>query len=101
MSCTSSQYVRHPGKFEGSGEIGEKLHSLMVDGSIDEEVGDVDGFGWYGLIINTGLDCAPDVIVSESSQGFFEYTIYSSPREARDAWAHLGVEYDAYCSFQL
>lgn len=82
-----------PGKFESSGDIGKKLYEMVGEGGQDDELGDVQDFGWYGLITDTGIKDASHVIVHEDSQGFFDYTSYDTEREARADWAKLESEY--------
>ena len=43
MTCTNETYEGHPGKFESSGELGEKLHDMSMAGC-DEELGSVQDF---------------------------------------------------------
>ncbi len=40
------------GKFEGNADqdLAEYLYKQSLDGWNDEEIGDVEGFGWYGLL---------------------------------------------------
>jgi hypothetical protein len=82
-----------PGKFEAGGTVDEWLHDQSMEGC-DEELGDVEGFGWYGLLLfPEGVDVfepvagvepesggEPDysfkaAIVHEDSQGFFDSDI--------------------------
>jgi hypothetical protein len=88
-----------PGKFEGCNDqdLGEELHAITMDSGQDDELGEVDGFGWYGLIID--LDYNGKVahyIVHEDNAGFFDYTVYDTETEAREAWAVLEADYDAF-----
>jgi hypothetical protein len=80
-----------PGKFEGNADesLAERLHQMTLDGGPDEETGDVQESGWYGLLIDTGEDDAPHAIVEEDSQGFFSYESYENEAEAREAWKKL------------
>lgn len=95
--------MTNPGKFEGSANPGlaDHLYEITMDGMCDEELGDVDGFGWYGLILpeDSPLPLAATAqtsyIVSEDSQGFFDYEEYATPALARKAWAKLEAEYTA------
>lgn len=56
-----------PGKFEGneSLEVSEFLYSLTQDGFIKDELGDVEEFGWYGII-----DMLPDYVSEMSDEEF-------------------------------
>ena len=64
---------RYPGKFEGCADdrLAEVLYSISQDGC-DEDCGDVNESGWYGLILHRNHG----YIVSEDSQGFFSYDYY-------------------------
>ena len=77
-----------PGKFEGCGPLGEKLYELSLDGC-DDEYGDVDEDGWYGLLLNTGIPEAPFAIISEDSQGFVNYGAYDTEKKARADWERV------------
>ena len=95
MSCTDETYEQHNGKFEGSGEIGEKLYELSMDGCT-KELGDVEGFGWYGYLENTGLSCVPHAVLIADSQGFITYAGYNRKRELDEDWQRLEREYEQW-----
>jgi hypothetical protein len=86
---------RYPGKFEGCHEqdIGEALHMSTLDGMQGEELGEVDGFGWFAKVDHQGRW----FIVSEDSQGFFDYTEYDLETERDAAWSLLWDDYAEYC----
>lgn len=90
-----------PGKFEGSGKLGEALHEMVSDSSfLDDELGDVNDFGWYGLVIDAkvpGHRGMIHAIVNEDSLGFFDVTVYPSKAKAHTAWDRLKDEYDVFC----
>mgnify|MGYP003148685162 CR=1 FL=1 len=83
------------GKFETSGHLGEALHEMSLDGT-DEQLGDVEDFGWYGLLVNTGLRCAPHAILSIDGFGFVDYQDYDTESAARDVWDNLEAEYTEF-----
>lgn len=89
--------TKRPGKFEGCSDqdLGETLHGITLDGGCDEELGDVQDFGWYGLII--GFDNGKGYIVSEDNQGFFDYEEFPTYAAAEKAWAGLEKEYETFC----
>jgi len=91
MTCVTGD--THPGKFEASGPIGEKLYEMSLD-FLDDQSGSVYEGGWHGLLIDTGLKCAPNAIISEDSQGFVEYEAYRSRKAAWAAFAELSGEND-------
>ena len=92
MSCVAevSEYKSFPGKFESSGELGERLYEMETD----EEIGSVHDQGWFGLLLNTGMVCAPHAIVSEDSQGFFDIDIYESKEVILKVWARIRTSYE-------
>lgn len=80
---------RYPGKFEGnySEWVAEHLYNVSLDGC-DDDVGDVEGFGWYGLIRGRRYG----FIVSEDGQGFFDYIKYATPALAQTAFEKIAYE---------
>lgn len=84
------------GKFEGcqNQALAQKLYELSLDGC-NETLGDVENFGWYGLILNHFFS---SYIISEDSQGFFSYTQYSKAEEAQKAWLKLETDYEEFIS---
>jgi hypothetical protein len=82
------------GKFEACAnqELAEKLYDITLDGGCDAELGDVQDFGWYGLIIED--DKA--YIVNENNDGFFTYTEYTSMLAARKAWLNIEADYNDF-----
>lgn len=39
-----------PGKFEGQTELEAAVWEMSLDGGPDEEAGDVESIGWYGIV---------------------------------------------------
>lgn len=93
---------RRPGKFEGSGAIGEFLYALSMEWGVDEECGDSSGPGWAGLLYGPfpkeemdeldpeekhALGRSAGAIVFEDSQGFVDVE-YEFPNQAKlyDRW---------------
>jgi hypothetical protein len=71
---------------------------------LDDQLGDVQTFGWYGLLLGF---YGNDYIVHEDSQGFVDVTCYPAIREdalgqtyrsaeAGNAWCELWDEYEAW-----
>lgn len=101
-----------PGKFEGSGEIG----SLINDLGTDEDLGDSETFGWYGLLrdgesilaqlLESGAEVTEEeaenlrtsagVILHEDSQGFVDVDYYDTEDELEEAWSDLEDEYSEF-----
>jgi hypothetical protein len=85
------------GKFEGNADqdLAEFLYELSMVGC-DEDLGEVDSFGWYGLLIHVyGKGKMKSYIVHEDSYGFFDYTEYNK-ESALTAWAKLEAEYEEF-----
>lgn len=99
-----------PGQFQAcaSLKLAEYLHGLSLDSSLADALGEVDGFGWYGLVIYDGSDEAEAAgatdcyVLNEDSQGFFTYETFDSgtdsdPRiasmDARAEWSRIEREY--------
>lgn len=93
------------GKYSNTAD--EYFHGLTLDGCCDEETGDVESFGWYGLVM---LDDGPIVInweggsqtvygaiVHEDSQGFVDVTYYDCAAEASAQFAMIEDEYAELC----
>lgn len=89
--------MSNPGKFEASGDTGEALWALSLEGlSTYDTLGSSDGFGWYGLLLDTGIDGAEYAILTEDSNGFVEYVAYETGDDALAAWDELGADYRAW-----
>ena len=101
-----------PGKFEGneSLEVAEMLYAMVGDGMQDDEIGDVQSFGWHALITDADknipedhwpmqdedgrvLEVKPAYIVLEDNNGFFSYRGYDLNTLARRAWKDITQEY--------
>lgn len=86
--------ANRPGKFEGCSDqdAGESLHEMCGNGP-DDEAGSVQENGvWYGLLCETGIKGAENVICSEDDYGFFDYTVFKTERAARQAFAEIQAE---------
>jgi len=79
------------GKFIGcySEWLGNVLCNLC---GYDDELGEVDGFGWYALVHGKRWSW----IVHEDSQGFFDYGEYESKSEAISNWCDIQDDYDVF-----
>lgn len=93
------------------------LHAAAGDG-VDEELGESEGFGWYGLMegdilasaergaADLGDELTPEerrelkrtkaVILSENSQGFVGVEYYTSLKKARAEWKKVERDYDEF-----
>lgn len=106
-----------PGKFDSM--VDSFLWSASMDGAFfDEELGESEGFGFYGLAVGGILEAAERaakddgdeltaaerdelrgtaaVIMSEGSQGFVGVDYYKTEKAARDAWKQIEAEYEAF-----
>ena len=77
---------RCPGKFEACDD--DRLAEVLSGLDCDQSCGDVQTTGWYGLILHRDHG----YIVSEDSQGFFDYTRYSSKDAAQSAFDAIAAE---------
>jgi len=88
-----------PGKFEGNPDqpLARRLHEVTLDSGQVEDLGEVDGFGWWALIDDNDDGRDGWYICHEDNQGF--WTIDLGPvgeREARDQWAALVADYEQF-----
>jgi hypothetical protein len=81
------------GKFEGcaDGELGEVLHEITMDGCCDD-CGDVESFGWFASVDYKGRW----FIVSEDSQGFFDYREFDDDATRKAEWDRINAEWEEY-----
>ncbi len=92
-SAKRPRKTTRPGKFESSGDIGEKLRDITLNGMCEDECGSVTENGhWYGLLTKTGIRGASNAIVVESDQGFFDYETYPSAAAARAKFNKIARE---------
>jgi hypothetical protein len=95
-----------PGKFEGTfnKNLAQALYDMTMESGQDDEAGDVIEAGmWAGFFAdlteyNIKQEGRPVVaaIVSEDSNGFFDYTPYTSKKDAASDWAKLAKELNAF-----
>lgn len=64
-----------------------KVLDAYMDGFADDQLGDVDGFGWFGRF---DADLA---ILETDSLGFNTLHTYADPAELDAAWHSLYVEF--------
>jgi hypothetical protein len=64
-------------------ETGEMLNDIAMNGFLDDQGGSVDELGWFGLIVEH------KAIISEDSQGFFDYAIFETEQIARDQFNQI------------
>ena len=73
-------------------DIEQALQDMSMDGCT-VTLGSVQDFGWYGCLENTGLECAPNAILTEDTYGFKDYTVYDTKQELDAAWEILEYDY--------
>lgn len=70
----------------------------LASEDVDEELGEVDGFGYYALLLGVRVKYLNErpktvsFIVMTDSQGFHDATEYESESAAREAWRRLEQE---------
>ena len=89
------------------------VYSVSLDGGCDEELGECDSFGWYGLMRNgrtifrdhdplleslneteqNQLTESAGVILHEGSQGFVSVKYFDTKAELEAAWTELEKAY--------
>ena len=104
--------ARGPGKFDS--DLDELIWGISLDGGADEEAGESETTGWYGLmrdgagilqsILDRGetvtkaeaalLKRAAGVILSEDSQGFVSVDIVQKKRTLDRRWNEIVAEVD-------
>ena len=94
-----------PGKFEGNynREFAEAIHDVFMNGFGDEELGDVQDFGWYGLaddLSEYGIKIDGKLVVgaiaNEDNSGFFGVETYTSEKQLKDAWNAIEKDYEKF-----
>ena len=83
----------YPGKFQGNRSqlLAEVAYTASLDGC-NRELGDVDGFGWYGYLHGNQYR----YIIHEDSQGFVTVD-HGSPVEMDKDWQRIEADYAEYC----
>ena len=88
----------HLGKFEGELYATKYAYESTLDGC-SEELGEVDGFGWYASFSDKIKGRGPfHIILQESSQGFVHGAYYDTADDLAAAWSALESEYEEFCS---
>lgn len=81
--------IKGPGKFGG-----ELYATQYAYENADEDLGDVQDFGWYGFFSGKIKGRGPfHIIVFENSQGFVTGERYSTEKAAREVWQRIEDEY--------
>ena len=87
-------------KFEGNDNyagVAQYIYQLSLDGGLDDELGDVDGFGWYGRFAGLIKSKGPFyAICSEDSQGFFDVEWFDTLENLDSKWSQIEADYQTY-----
>lgn len=84
--------IKGPGKFEG-----ETYATRYAHENYDEDLGDVEGFGWYGNFSGKIKGRGPfHIIVNEDSQGFVYGTHYPTKAAMLEDWRRIEMDYDDF-----
>ena len=96
-----------PGKFDDN--VAEFVYERTLDGWGSEQLGDVQSFGYYELVVFGSDDplkvqmedgsvevWGEAAILMENNQGFVYVDYYDTVAEAQQAWVNLEAEYDDY-----
>jgi len=83
------------GKFEGNGNLA--LVSAYVSESTDEELGEVDGFGWFGKFEGKIKGHGPFfAICHEDNQGFVDVDWFDNHNKLEAAWVEIETAYERF-----
>lgn len=87
--------IKGPGKFEGELYITRYVYD---EGFYDEELGDVGGFGWYGLIDGMNIKGRGLFygIISENNFGFVSGQWFKDRKEMKNKWAEIEEAYSEF-----
>lgn len=87
--------IKGPGKYEGELFLTRRV---FEDGSFDDEIGDVENFGWYGLFNGLTIKGQGPFygIISENNQGFVSGAWYKTEKEMKDKWDEIIQAYDEF-----
>lgn len=86
------------GKFPD--KIAEALYEVTLEGGSTDEYGTTtEAPGrWWALILNSGVRGAKHAIVTEDSQGFVDYELFRTKREAMKNFERIIREVEAEMS---
>ena len=92
------------GKFEGNFNcsLAKALYDTVMEGGVDDEIGDAEDFGWFGKVELKDLNIKEDgqpiagAIVSQGSMGFFTYKTYPRDVELEQDWDEILAEAQDY-----
>lgn len=76
--------------YRTNGELAAVLEELTMSGTQDEDLGEVDTFGWFAYFRDSLA------ILSNDSQGFVFATTYESVEESDEAWETLSRAWERW-----
>ena len=92
MKRTRSNPIKGPGKYEGETYAVRYAHE-----NADEDLGDVEGFGWYGNFSGKIKGRGPfHIITTENNEGFVSGEIFDTQKEMLSNWRRIESEYDEF-----
>lgn len=85
----------YPGKYEGNTSrlLARILDNCVGNGYASDELGDVDGFGHYALVLGRRYTFT----VYTSSQGFVDVQTWDKAM-GKKAWADINLDYEKFCA---
>lgn len=84
--------IKGPGKFEGETYAGRYAYE-----NVDDELGDVQDFGWYGNFSGKIKGRGPfHIIVREDSQGFVYGEFFDTKEKMLKNWSRIEKEYNDF-----
>lgn len=89
MMKTRQNPIKGPGKYEG-----ELYATRYAHENPDDELGDVQDFGWFGRFSGKIKGRGPfHIITQEDNNGFVYGKFYETESELNDAWDDIETEY--------
>lgn len=103
-------YEKRYGKLVEKGRwtvtIVEHLYNLTLEGWAAEELGSVQDFGWYGLLLfgddpitaeyDDSSEKVAAAILTEDSQGFVYADTFKTKKAAKEQWSKIEDEYEEF-----
>ena len=84
--------IKGPGKYEG-----EQYATRYAHENPDEDLGDVQGFGWYGRFSGKIKGRGPfHIITTEDNNGFVFGNYFDSESALNKEWAEIETAYEEF-----
>jgi hypothetical protein len=91
------------GKFEGTHyyHVVQWLYQQAGESFLDDELGESEGFGWYGKFSDKIKGRGPfHAICTENSQGFFTAVWFRTEAKLNAQWSEIELAYEEFCEEQ-